>query len=215
MRSKSKRGPGRGGPGAPEEAPEGGAGAPSEPPASEAGAAGAEPGVAADTETAEARVAELEAECAAARDRWLRAEADLANYRKRAARDLEDAERRARDRVLSEVVTLADDLERAVAAAEAAETGDPIHRGVRLVHGRVREILRAHGVEVVDPAGQRFDPHVAEALFEVASAEHAPGTVVGVVEKGYRIGERLLRAAKVTVARAPEPGEAGAPPAGD
>jgi molecular chaperone GrpE len=158
-----------------------------------------------------ARVAELEAECATLRDRWLRAEANLANHRRRSARDLEEAERRARDGVLGEVVSLADDLERALDAAEADENRGSIERGVRLVHERVREILRSHRVEVIDPVGQPFDPHFAEALFEVASAEHAPGTVVAVVEKGYRVGERLLRAAKVTVARAPEPGAPGGP----
>ena len=194
-----------------QEAPAAGPAAAGEPSAAGEAAAGAE----ADAAGLVGRVAELEAECAASRDRWLRAEADLANFRKRAARELEEAERRARDRVLGEVVSLADDLERALDAVAAGEGEGPIQRGVRLVHDRVREILRTHGVEVVDPAGQPFDPHVAEALFEVATAAQAPGTVVAVVEKGYRIGERLLRAAKVTVACAPEPGEAGPAPAGE
>ncbi|HEV8481863.1 MAG TPA: nucleotide exchange factor GrpE [Candidatus Eisenbacteria bacterium] len=136
------------------------------------------------------------------RDKWLRCEAEMANYRRRVARDLEDVERRARERVLSEVVSLADDLERALDAAEQGEHGGPIVAGVRLVHDRVRDILKNHGVEVVDPAGKPFDPHVAEAVLEVEAPGKVPGTVVSVVEKGYRRGERLLRPAKVTVARA-------------
>jgi len=210
MGSKHRAGQGHGRETPAEQAATAGPAAAGESPPAGEGAAGAQ----ADAAALAGRVAELETECAASRDRWLRAEADLANFRKRAARELEEAERRARDRVLGEVVSLADDLERALDAVAAGEGEGPIQRGVRLVHDRVREILRTHGVEVVDPAGQPFDPHVAEALFEVATAAQAPGTVVAVVEKGYRIGERLLRAAKVTVARAPEPGEAGPAPAG-
>ena len=150
----------------------------------------------------EERLAALEAESRAHRESWLRAEAELANYRKRAARDLEEAELRARDRVLFEVLSLADDLERALDAAEQAERTGPIYEGVHLVHGRIRDILRTHGIEVIDPSGKPFDPFEAEALFEVDSKEVEPGAVVSVIEKGYRQGERLLRPARVTVARA-------------
>lgn len=154
-------------------------------------------------------LAEAQAEAARLRDGWLRAEAELANYRRRAERDREEAETRARDRVLSEVMALADDLERALDAAEQAEKVGPIYEGVHLVHGKLRDILRAHGIEVIDPAGQPFDPFEAEALLQVESSEAPPGTVLQVIEKGYRQGTRLLRPARVTVARAREstPGE--------
>jgi molecular chaperone GrpE len=155
----------------------------------------------------DARVAELEAQVRELNDKWLRSEAELANYRKRVAREMEDVERGARERVLSQIVALADDLERALDAAEQGEQGGPIVAGVRLVHERVREILRAHGVEVVDPVGKPFDPHEAEAVLEVEAPGRVPGTVVDVIEKGYRRGERLLRPAKVTVARASAGGE--------
>lgn len=207
-RQKGKHGVGESGAGAarevapPQEHPPGEAGRDRAPEGDRAEAA---PGPGQETD---GRLAALEAAAEEHKDRWLRAEAELANFRRRAARELEEAERRARDRVLGEVVSLADDLERALDAAEQSEASGPIHRGVRLVHERVREILRGHGVEVIDPAGQPFDPHVSEALFQVATDEHPAGTVVSVVEKGYRIGERLLRAAKVTVAT-PAAGEAG------
>jgi len=152
---------------------------------------------------ADPRIEALEAEVKELKDKWLRSEADLTNYRRRVSRDLEETERNARERVLSEVVSLADDLERALDAAEQAENAGPIVSGVRMVHGRVRDILKNHGVEVVDPAGKPFDPHEAEAVLEVDAPGQKPGTVVTVVEKGYRRGERLLRPAKVTVARAP------------
>ena len=164
-------------------------------------------GDAAQASSLEARLQAAETEATSHREAWLRAEAELANYRKRAARDLEEAELRARDRVLAEVLSLADDLERALDAAEQEERTGPIYQGVHLVHGRIREILRAHGVEVIDPTGKPFDPFEAEALFEVASEEVEPGSVVTVIEKGYRQGERLLRPARVTVARAAGAGE--------
>jgi len=152
---------------------------------------------------ADPRLEALEAEVKELKDKWLRSEADLTNYRRRVARDLEEVERNARERVLSEVVSLADDLERALDHAEQGEIAGPIVSGVRMVHGRVREILKNHGVEVIDPTGKPFDPHEAEAVLEVDAPGKTPGSVVSVVEKGYRRGDRLLRPAKVTVARAP------------
>ena len=157
-----------------------------------------------EDEPGDPRLESLEAEVKELKDKWLRSEADLTNYRRRVAKDLEEVERNARERVLTEVVSLADDLERALDAAEQAEHAGPIVSGVRMVHGRVRDILKNHGVEVVDPVGKPFDPHEAEAVLEVDAPGQPAGSVVSVVEKGYRRGERLLRPAKVTVARAAE-----------
>jgi molecular chaperone GrpE len=148
------------------------------------------------------RLDALQEECARLREERLRVEAELANYRRRAERDRDEAEIRAREQVLGEIMSLADDLERALDAAELEEKAGPIFEGVRLVHERVRDILASHGVEVIDPLGEAFDPHEAEALMEVESDEVEPGKVVEVIEKGYRQGAKLLRPAKVTVARA-------------
>jgi molecular chaperone GrpE len=147
------------------------------------------------------RMAALEMECARLNDARLRTEAELANYRRRAVRERDEAELRAKEQVLGEVMALADDLERALDAAEEGEAEGPILNGVRLVHERVRDILASHGVEIIDPLGQPFDPHEADALLEMDSAEFKPGTVAQVIEKGYRQGERLLRPAKVAVAK--------------
>jgi molecular chaperone GrpE len=159
------------------------------------------------------RLHEAEAEARRLHEAWLRAEAELANFRRRAGRDVQEAETRARERVLTEMMSLADDLERALDAAEQAEKTGPIYEGVHLVHGRIRDILRAHGVEVIDPAGRPFDPFEAEALLHVESDQAAPGTVLDVIEKGYRQGARLLRPARVTVARAPQSSAGGSTPA--
>lgn len=146
---------------------------------------------------------DLEAQVIELREKWLRSEAELQTYRRRVQRDLEEAEARAKERVLAEVMSVADDLERALDAAEHRERSGPIFQGVQLVHERVRDILSSHGVDIIDPVGKPFDPHESEAMLEVESSEFSPGVVVEVIEKGYRQGDRLLRPAKVTVARGP------------
>lgn len=176
----------------PESEPEEGAEVAAEPAAADEATAAARPGGPAD-------------EVALLRDRWLRAEAELQNFRRRAQREWEEVRRSAEERVLTEMIGVLDDLERAVGAA-AEEGADPSWvEGVRLTVQRLGGYLSRHGVEVVDPVGEPFDPRFHEALLEVDAAEGVePGHVVQVALKGYRRGERALRAARVVVARASE-----------
>jgi molecular chaperone GrpE len=137
------------------------------------------------------------------KDRWLRAEAELQNFRRRASRDWEEGRRLAEEGVLFELVAVLDDLERALAAAGPSLAETSWVQGVSLVAQRAREALTRHGVTVEDPLGQPFDPAFHDALLELDAPEGAtPGTVVQVVQKGYRRGARALRAARVVVARA-------------
>jgi molecular chaperone GrpE len=137
------------------------------------------------------------------RDRWLRAEAELQNYKRRTQRDAEEVRRRAEERVLLDLAALLDDLERALAAAAEGGANPPWVEGVGLVLQKGRDYLARHGIAIVDPLGQRFDPNHHEAILEVEAAEGvAAGTVAQVVQKGYRRGDRSLRAARVVVARA-------------
>lgn len=138
------------------------------------------------------------------RDRWLRAEAELQNFRRRASREWEEGRRAAEEGVLLEMVAVLDDLERAVASADATSSWA---QGVALVAQRIRDFLARQGVTTEDPLGRPFDPSFHEALLELDAPEGtAPGTVVQVVHKGYRRGARALRTARVVVARAPEAG---------
>ena len=138
------------------------------------------------------------------KDRWLRAEAELQNFRRRASRDWEEGRRLAEESVLFEMVAVLDDLERALAAADPSLTDTAWTQGVALVGQRIREYLSRVGVTVEDPLGQAFDPAFHDALLELDAPEGAtPGTVLQVVQKGYRRGARALRAARVVVARAP------------
>ncbi|MEO5988951.1 MAG: nucleotide exchange factor GrpE [Candidatus Eisenbacteria bacterium] len=136
------------------------------------------------------------------KDRWLRAEADLQNFRRRAVRDREESVRMAEDRLLLELIGLLDDLERAIAALTPEQSVEAWVQGVVLTASRMRDSLSRHGVMVVPSVGQPFDPTVHEALLEIDPPTGvAPGAIVQEVQKGYRRGERSLRAARVVVAR--------------
>lgn len=142
----------------------------------------------------------------ALRDRWLRAEADLQNYRRRAARDREEARRNAEESVMLELIGMIDDLERALAVAREGGAPESWTQGVQLVVQRGLDSLRRAGVTVVDPAGQPFDPAFQEAMLEIdPPAGSAPGVVVEVIQRGYAREGRALRPARVVVARSAAP----------
>lgn len=137
------------------------------------------------------------------KDRWLRAEADLQNFRRRAVRDREESVRMAEDRLLLEWIGVLDDLERAIAAFTAEQAAQAWVQGVVLTAQRMRDALARHGVSAVASVGQPFDPNVHEALLEIDPPEGvSPGAIVQETQRGYRRGERSLRAARVVVARA-------------
>ncbi len=149
----------------------------------------------------EERLAALEAE----RDEHLndlkRVAADFENYRKRVARDQESLVARAHERLVKELLPVLDDLERALAAAEEHEEAK-LEEGVRLVHQELRDALKREGLAEIETNG-RFDPHVHEALLSQPS-DAEEGSVLEVVQKGYRLGDRVVRPARVVVAAPPE-----------
>jgi molecular chaperone GrpE len=139
------------------------------------------------------------------RDKWLRVEADLQNFRRRAQKDLEEGVRFAEDRLLLEMIGHLDDLERGLATARDAGAPGPWVQGVQLVASRMLDDLARHAVTPMKALGERFDPERHEALLEVdATDDTPPGHVAQVVREGYLRSGRVLRAARVVVARAPE-----------
>ena len=144
---------------------------------------------------------------AAERDRYLelaqRTQADFENYRKRAAKDAANAGERAKAGLVRELLPVLDNLERALATA-VHDDGDasPVVEGVRLVRADLAGVLERSGVQAFDPEGEPFDPTVHEAL-STRPAEQGthPGTVVDVVEKGYRLNDVVLRPARVIVSQ--------------
>jgi molecular chaperone GrpE len=152
------------------------------------------------SEELEQRLAEVEAE----RDQRLadlqRVAADFDNYRKRSARDQEALVARAHERLVKQLLPVLDNLERAlVAAAEHEE--QQVVEGVELVLRELSQALRKEGLEEIETGGQ-FDPHVHEALLSQPS-EAEEGAVIEVLQKGYRLGDRVLRPARVVVSQGP------------
>jgi molecular chaperone GrpE len=144
------------------------------------------------------------------RDEYLtlaqRTQADFENYRKRAARDAAAAGERAKSGLVRELLPVVDNLERALDSAAAAERGGDGERpqehladGVRLVHSELVAVLARNGVEVFDPRGEKFDPELHEALSMRAEDGAEQGTVLEVIEKGYRLNGTVLRPARVVV----------------
>jgi molecular chaperone GrpE len=136
------------------------------------------------------------------RDEYLEAlqrlKAEFDNFRKRTVREQESFAARANEALLREVLPVLDDLERALEAAELHEEAK-LEDGVRLVHRSLLDILRRQGLELIETEGA-FDPHVHEALLAQPAGEAEPGAVLQVLQKGYRLGERVLRPARVVVA---------------
>ena len=155
-----------------------------------------------ETEETEETLESGEAErLAALEDRLLRTAADFDNYKKRAARERSEYVTHANERLVKELLPILDDLERALVAASEHEEAR-LEEGVRLVHRALAELLGRHGVREIDADG-KFDPHVHEALLSQPS-EAEEGSVIDVVQKGYTLGDRVVRPARVVVAAAAE-----------
>ena len=142
-------------------------------------------------------------------DRLLRLAADFENYKKRVARERQEDVALANERLIAELIPILDDLERALSAAEEHQEAQ-LEEGVRLVHRSLAGLLERHGVKAIATDG-KFDPHVHEALLSQPS-EAEEGSVIDFVQKGYKLGERVVRPARVVVAAPPQeqgpPGDA-------
>ncbi|MEI6624917.1 MAG: nucleotide exchange factor GrpE [Thermoleophilia bacterium] len=131
-------------------------------------------------------------------DQLRRLAAEFDNYKKRMAREHEELRERAAERLLRDLLPVFDDLERALEAFETAEN-DAIANGVALVHRALWTLLEREGVAELDPTGEMFDPHRHEALLS-QPADAPDGTVLQVLQKGFLLGDRVLRPARVVVA---------------
>jgi len=130
-------------------------------------------------------------------DRLLRLAADFENYKKRATRERLEYVALANERLVKDLLPILDDLERALEAAAEHEEAK-LEEGVRLVHRSLAHLLEREGLKQIDTEGV-FDPHVHEALLAQPSEEHESGDVLDVIQKGYRLGDRVIRPARVIV----------------
>ena len=153
------------------------------------------------------RVAQLEAEKLDLKEKLLRTLADMENLRRRTEREIVDARTYAVTNFARDMLTGADNFQRAVDSVpkEARETGDAVWKGliegVELTERDMLKTLERYGVKRLDPQGEKFDPNLHQAMFEVPNPDVPNGTVVQVVQTGYVIGDRVLRPALVGVAK--------------
>jgi molecular chaperone GrpE len=155
-------------------------------------------------EGVQAELAQAREEARQNHDRWLRERADLENLKKRAARERAETVRYANETVLRDLLPIIDNLERALEHTRAGGDGQPLAEGVALIHKALLDVLERHGVTRIAARGTPFDPAQHEAMAHVESHTHDPNVVVEEHQPGYRMADRLLRPALVSVAKAPE-----------
>ena len=150
------------------------------------------------------QLAQLEAEVEKYKDVALRAEAEMQNLRRRAERDVQNAHKFGSERLLQSLLPVLDSLEKAIEASEAAgqTEDDPQLEGIKLCSKLFVDVLTKEGIEALDPEGEPFDPNLHEALSMIENPDLEPNSVMTVIQKGYRLNERLVRPAKVMVSKA-------------
>lgn len=190
------------------EAPQDTAGAPEEDRDEAAASTPTVEGLQAALEAAQAALAEATAHAQTEADRALRAVAEAENARKRAERSIDNARKFALEGFVDAMLPAVDSFEQAVEAASAPDVenaAEALVEGVRLSLKLLAGAMERHGVAVVDPVGAPFDPSLHEAMSMVENPEVEPGSVTQVFQKGYTLNGRLVRPARVIVARASEP----------
>ena len=143
-------------------------------------------------------------EAVEAREDMLRMQAEMENLRKRLVREHEKARRRTLERFMADLLPVRDSLERGLEAAEdPASTVEALREGKQLIMKMLGKAMGDHGLQIIDPVGEAFDPEKHEAMTMLPSAQHDENTVIEVLEKGYQLNDRLIRPAKVVVSRKP------------
>ena len=158
-------------------------------------------------------VAEAKAEALRFKEQWMRSAADFDNFRKRSRKELEDTRKAGREELLKDLLPVFDNLERAMTSAERATEVKPVSDGLKMVLRQFTDTLGRSGITKVPTVGNNFDPSLHEAIQQVETDEHPPGTVVAEVQPGYLQGDRLVRAAMVVVAKPKPSTEGGKEPA--
>jgi len=152
-----------------------------------------------DYDTLARELEEARGEAAEAQDRFLRARADMENFRKRIERTYSDRTHAAKKDLLQKLLGVKDNLERAVQYGSNAQNGEGVLEGVKLTQYQLDQILQSEGVQAIDAMGQAFDPRIGEAVQSVNDPSVPDHTVVQVVRAGYTYGDEVLRPAQVIV----------------
>jgi molecular chaperone GrpE len=162
----------------------------------------------AEIDPRDAEVIGLKEEAGKLKDQLLRTLAEMDNLRKRMEREKAEATLYAASNFARDILSVSDNMDRALATAEAdhlKEATEPVKNlvaGVEMTRRELLNVFERHGITRVDPKGEKFDPHFHQAMFEVPTNDQPPGTVVQVMQAGFKIGERVLRPALVGIAKA-------------
>jgi molecular chaperone GrpE len=155
----------------------------------------------ADTEDGDS--ASLETQVEELKEALIRSQADLQNVRRRAERDVENAHKYAVEKFVKDLLAVLDSMDRALELAETTEGFDAaMLEGTQMTHKLLLDTAAKHGVEPINPVGEAFDPQEHQAMSMVESADHEPNTVMAVMQKGYKLEGRVIRAAMVMVTKA-------------
>ena len=168
------------------------------------GEAGVEPVSDDPIEVLESELQAARLEAVEARQDMLRMQADMDNLRKRLVREHEKARRRTLERFMNDLLPVRDSLERGLEAASGSTASvESLKEGKQLIMKMLSKAMGDHGLQIIDPIGEAFNPEQHEAMTMLPSDQHDENTVIDVLEKGYQLHERLIRPAKVVVSRKP------------
>ncbi len=156
-----------------------------------------------DIEISEETVAGLEEKLKEAEDKYLRLAAEFDNYRKRTARQFEDISQAGRIHVITQLLDVLDNFQRALEASASSSNHDSLREGTQLVYKNLYDVLTKEGLEPIEAVGKPFDPNLHDALMQLESDEHPEGIVVQEMTKGYKLNDRVLRHSKVAVSKGP------------
>jgi len=157
-----------------------------------------------NNEDFQTQIEKLKEEVVAAKDQTIRAHAEMQNIRRRAEQDVEKAHKYALDRFAGDIVTVADNLERALTTIDKTDEKQKIIvEGVELTFKSLLDILAKHGVKQLNPMGEPFNPQEQEAIAMVPNPAMEPNSVMDVMQKGYTLNGRVIRPARVVVTKAP------------
>lgn len=146
--------------------------------------------------------ASLETQVEELKEALIRSQADLQNVRRRAERDVENAHKYAIEKFVKDLLAVLDSMDRALELAETTESFDAsMLEGTQMTHKLFLDTAARHGVELINPVGEAFDPQEHQAMSMVESADHDPNTVMAVMQKGYKLEGRVIRAAMVMVTK--------------
>ncbi len=157
------------------------------------------------TDALQARIAELEQACEEQKNLYLRTLADFQNYRRRQQDEIERQRGLLLESLMEDLLPILDNFERALQAAEATRELEPLMEGVRMTERQIKAVLARYDIHPILAVGQQFDPNLHEAIQRVESDEYEDNIVIDEVERGYRMGERVLRPSRVIVAKRPQP----------